>query len=218
MNKSNPFQAVAASSVGGQFALVDKSEGNPFWSGRAMQDDISVHLGEALTLNSLVSNTPIGIASLIHPDQLKATSEWIRFTLKCDSEVSFPGDPDSPDDPRPVLNSAELRKVFELDTSGFPEAYEDWRFSVEVYFVADNVSYMMRDSSAVRMRVLSSDECNAKHSQALLPFEDELDDQFERQLIIIAVVPNRMASLGGLRGYRSSFIHGGVRSCCFAGG
>lgn len=209
MNKPNSFQAEAASSVGGQFALVDRSEGNPFWSDRATQTDLSVHLGEAMVLNSMVSNTPTGIASLVSPDQLKITSEWIRLTLSCESDEAFPGDPSSSYDPLPVLKPADLHQVFGLETGFLPKAYEDWRYSVELYFATDATLYMMRDSCVVRMRVLPADECSVKRSQTLPPFEEAPGDQTDRQLAIVVIVPNRMASLGGLRGYRTSFVHGG---------
>lgn len=193
-----------------QASLFAASTGDDAWLDRMNAYDPTTRLGEAFLLNSLVSDVAVRATRLIPPAAMEQVGAWLAETLL--SETGTPPQGTSVCE-RPGLSNEEVFGCLGLRPSDLPTVYSGWRLAIEVYVVIDDIVLILMDRGFVRYRRLAERDLAAILSGRVAPFVDFNDERLTGRVVALTAVPNRLAALGGLRGYRRALISAGEAMC-----
>jgi hypothetical protein len=188
-----------------QVSLFDRSAGQSTWSRRLVDDDPLHSLGETFVVNSLVTPTPNGAASVIAPQSTEEAGRRLAAASVSAADDLYRTDDWAGGAP-PAFLLDELSTRLGVDVHRMPRGYAGWRLSVEVYALFEGAVYLLLDDLAVRMKVLSEDEYGMAYVQRLMPFVGSSPDAMTGTMLFLVSVPSRLAALGGLRGHRRALM------------
>jgi hypothetical protein len=192
-----------------QSSLLAETTGDPAWLDRMVEFDPVARLGETFVLNSQVSDQEMPAARLVAGEALEAIGDWLADTLVPDvAEDSEAVSAEIGVDGVAHLSNAAAVRLVGLDPMTLPSAYRDWRVSVEIYVLVGDVVFLLLNHQFLRYRRLTSHELGMLLSPRTAPFMD-FDDRITGTVVLVSVVPQRMAALGGLRGFRTALMHAG---------
>ncbi|MDN5892917.1 MAG: hypothetical protein L0H93_02730 [Nocardioides sp.] len=187
-----------------QTSLVAAPSGDATWLDRMVDYDEVTRLGETFLLNAQVTDEPAARTRLIAPEALERTGEWLRGTLADPRPV----EDDTPWSARGALSLGEAADLLGLDLGDLPAAYDQWRMGVEVYILIGDIVFLLANEQFIRHKRLTSRELGMFLSGRTAPFV-EFDETLTGTALVLSIVPNRMAALGGLRGFRGSMVAAG---------
>ncbi|OKL53164.1 hypothetical protein BSZ39_10990 [Bowdeniella nasicola] len=180
-------------------------DGNdPAWLDRISGWDPVARLGETFLLNAQVGEQALPHARLISPQALERVGSWLAGTL----HEEFAIDESHDWAVRAALTDDETFNHLGFRVGDLPSAYEDWRFSTEIYALIGDTAFLLMNNQFVRYRRLSDEELGQVLSARTAPFHT-VDDRTTGTVLVIAAVPGRLGAFGGLRGQRRSLVAAG---------
>ncbi|WP_462417230.1 nitroreductase family protein [Kytococcus sp. Marseille-QA3725] len=189
-----------SSSIPEDITLIGDPTGETFWRDRLSDWDEVNRAGETFLLNSHVTPTPTRRTQLVPPDSREQVASWLRSSTPSQSTGQEDDDGSASDG---------LLRSFGLSWEDLPAAHEGWRFSTELYLIAERAVYLTSNRRLIRGQSLTPAAYADLLAPSCLPFADEEADP-NSGVIVVVGVPNRQAAIGGLRGYRSALLECGA--------
>lgn len=201
----------ATETLAEQVDLFAREDGDPLWLNRFTSADTVMQLGDKFVVNSIVTPRSPSATGLVAPEAINATGKWLAGTMLTlrDNLIRTGPEATTTGQNPAVLRIDEAESMLGFSLADLPDPYGEWRFAIECYMLLGTALYQAYDGFLLRYKVLTENECGWAFGPRLLPFLGGRRHEMVGPMVFLVGCPARLGALGGLRGYRRTFLAAG---------